>query len=527
MQFVPAKIALVFVVAVALSCLAAWWTASRYRVAMRRLMSAPTGVAGRLAAPVPADVPALPPASLSLADNRRAGLRLSLVLIAVSCLIALTSATLWFALAFPDQPIAPKRVAVWALVQLWPAIPALGLVRRWRNLQTLAALAGWYLLCFGVLLWRSVEPPSVAQLMGFLGGNIGVPMVLVALLCLSDAARAVAPWLLLPFIALASTSVLGVDLLGALVAHGSRWASWGVGRLGATASIALSVVLPWLLAWWPLRLLGRAIGHAYARKWLSELLVLFTAVWAISLLIQALSMSLDRGTVAVAMFLPLLWIPLVFTIGQRLRSEPGRPPTLLVLRGFHRDAQVQDLFDHVVDRWRLSGNTVLIAGTDLADRTLDADDIYTFLDGGLAARFIQTPADVAPRLAAFDMARDADGRFRVNECYCNDATWQQTLNALVERSDVALMDLRSFQAHNAGCRYELGALASASHIARVVVLTDGETDRAAARSATAGAPADRFVWLDTSVIDSTKRRDVLASLFVGRDDTAHVGVVQR
>ena len=300
-----------------------------------------------------------------------------------------------------------------------------------------------------------------------------------------------------------------------------------VGRLGATASIALSVVLPWLLAWWPLRLLGRAIGHAYARKWLSELLVLFTAVWAISLLIQALSMSLDRGTVAVAMFLPLLWIPLVFTIGQRLRSEPGRPPTLLVLRVFQRDAQVQDLFDHVVERWRLSGNTVLIAGTDLADRTLDADDIYTFLDGGLAARFIQTPADVAPRLAAFDMARDADGRFRVNECYCNDATWQQTLNALVERSDVALMDLRSFQAHNAGCRYELGALASASHIAHVVVLTDGETDRAAARSATAGAPADRFVWLDTSVIDSTKRRDVLASLFVGRDDTAHVGVVQR
>jgi hypothetical protein len=38
--------------------------------------------------------------------------------------------------------------------------------------------------------------------------------------------------LLLPFIELASTSVLGVDLLAALVAHGSRWASWGVGLLG-------------------------------------------------------------------------------------------------------------------------------------------------------------------------------------------------------------------------------------------------------------------------------------------------------
>ncbi len=526
MQFVPAKIALVFVVAVALSCLAAWWTAYRYRLAMRRLMSAPAGSADRPAALALGDAPVLPPAPQSLADNRRAALRLSLVLIAVSCLIALTSATLWFALSFPDKPIAPNRVAIWALVQLWPVIPALGLVHRWRNLDVIAALVVWYVLCFGVLLARSAGPASPSQLMGFLGGNIGVPMVLVALLCLSDAARAVAPWLLLPFIALASTSVLGVDLLAALVAHGPRWASSGVDGLGTAGSIVLSAVLPWLLAWWPLRLLGRAIGRAYARKWLSELLVLFTAVWAISLLIQALAVTLDRGTAAVAMLLPLLWIPLVFMIDQRLRIEPGRPPTLLVLRVFQRDAQVQDLFDHVVERWRLSGNTVLIAGTDLADRTLGADDIFTFLDGGLAARFIHTPADVAPRLAAFDMARDADGRFRVNECYCQDTTWQPALNALVERSDIVLMDLRSFQARNAGCRYELGALASARRVARVVVLTDGDTDRAVACGATEGAPAARFVWLDTSAIDAAKRREVLASLFVEHGHAESLGIAQ-
>src|SRR5262249_46089786 len=213
MQFVLVNIDLVFVVAVALSCLVACWTAHRYRIAMRRLMRLPPGAADPSAGPTPADAPVAPAASLSLADNDRAGLRLSLVLIAVSCLIALTSAALWFALSSPGQPIAPKRVAVWALVQLWPVIPALGLVYRWRHVRVLAALAGWYLLCFGVLLWRSGERGSVAQLTGFLGGNIGVPMVLVALLCLSDAARALAPWLLLPFIALASTSVLGVDLL--------------------------------------------------------------------------------------------------------------------------------------------------------------------------------------------------------------------------------------------------------------------------------------------------------------------------
>ncbi len=131
----------------------------------------------------------------------------------------------------------------------------------------------------------------------------------------------------------------------------------------------------------------------------------------------------------------------------------------------------------MIERWRLSGNTVLIAGTDLVERTLDADDIFTCIDGRLAERFIHSPADVATRLAAFDLAPDADGRYCINNCYCHDTTWQQVLAALVQRSDVVLMDLRSFQAHNQGCRHELGVLARAAHLQRVVVLTDGETDR--------------------------------------------------
>ena len=120
---------------------------------------------------------------------------------------------------------------------------------------------------------------------------------------------------------------------------------------------------------------------------------------------------------------------------------------------------------------------------------------------------------MAARLAGFDLERDADGRFRVNECYCHDTTWQDALHALVLRSDVVLMDLRSFQAHNAGCRYELGTLAQTPRALRVIVLTDGQTDRAAALASVAHAAPERFVWLDTSRIDARKRREVLASLF--------------
>ena len=241
--------------------------------------------------------------------------------------------------------------------------------------------------------------------------------------------------------------------------------------------------------------------------------VLFAAVWTISLVFPALGVAGSVGLAGAAMLLPLLWIPLVMLPYARLHKRQGRPPTLLVLRVFQHDAQIQALFDHVVERWRMSGNTVMIAGTDLADRTLGADDIFTFLDGRLAERFIRTPQEVAPRLAAFDLAPDADGRYRVNECYCHDTTWQVALQALVRQSDVVLMDLRGFQAHNAGCSYELGALAQASRALRVVVLTDSQTDRATAAEAIGHTEPARFVWLDASHINAHKRREVLASLF--------------
>ena len=75
------------------------------------------------------------------------------------------------------------------------------------------------------------------------------------------------------------------------------------------------------------------------------------------------------------------------------------------------------------------------------------------------------------------------------------------------------MDLRSFKLHNQGCRHELGVLAQAARIRRVVVLTDGDTDRAAALGATGAAPAGRFVWLDMARPGRTGRREVLEHLF--------------
>jgi len=505
----------VLMLAVLLACVGASTLAWRYRAAMRRLMSAPAR-APIAAPPGGSDdrAPAYaPPAPRTLAGNWRAAWRLSALLIVLSCLMAVTSGSLWLVLAFPDEPFSWKRAAVIALMHLWPVVPALALMWRWSLGRVLLALALWGVVCYGVMLWRSIEPQPMQALLA-LGVEIGPALLLVALLCSADATRAAAPWLLPPLALLVWSSFLGLDLLDVLVAQRSPILLWLVGWLPATPALVAFALLPWLIAWWPLRALGRALARAYARKWLSDLMVLFTAVWTMALLIQALSIASEAGARGIAMLLPLAWIPVVMMLNAALRRAAARrAPTLLVLRVFQRDAQVQALFDHVVERWRVTGNTVLIAGTDLADRTLDADDIFTFIDGGLGGRFIAAPEAVAPRLAAFDMTPDVDGRYRVNECYCHDTTWQDALRALVQRSDVVLMDLRGFQAHNAGCRYELATLSEAARVQRVVVLRDGQTDRAAADASIAAGATSRFQWLDAAQIDRTKRHEVLASLF--------------
>ena len=447
-----------------------------------------------------------------------------MLLIASSCLLAGTSACIFSALMFPADPLMLWRVIPIAVLHLWPVIVAMALMRRWSRARFFGALLLWcaatWVVLFVIGLWRQLDigPLLVLQ---FIASDIGLPLALLSLVFLGKATRAIAPWLLMPAALLAWSSLAGVramvfigegrsPLLTSLIAFLDPVLGWMPGY----GLLALFVLLPWVLAWWPARVLGRALGRAYSRKWFSDLLAMYTAVWAFSLTDRALTVATQaNGAAALAMYLPLLWIPMVIWPAARWRPRSERPPTLLVLRVFQQDAQARSLFDHVVERWRLSGNTVMIAGTDLADRTLDADDIFQFLDAKLAQRFIVSPADVARRIEAFDMAADIDGRYRVNECYCHDTTWQDALQALVRYSDIVLMDLRGFQAHNAGCRYELATLAQASHKLRVVALTDGRTDRTVAQETVASGRHERFTWIEVSHFNASKRREVLAHLF--------------
>ena len=66
-----------------------------------------------------------------------------------------------------------------------------------------------------------------------------------------------------------------------------------------------------------------------------------------------------------------------------------------------------------------------------------------------------------------------------------------------------------------GCRHELGVLADAVHLERVVLLFDDSTHRTAGEAEVGHAPAGRFVWLDAGRLGHRQVRAATQALLGG------------
>lgn len=520
MNYLDGQIVFAMLLALPLSAALGWWVAGAYRRRMLKLMRGFVSKAGgsELAGGAPTRPVGLPPRrrvspTVDRACNRRMTLRLTLVLAAISMAIGVSIA--WFELSFvyTESGYGPRQLLVMALIEAWPAVPAIGLLWRWSAGRTaLVVLA--YLLAIAALVMVSstANQSALAVLLWLLGGAV-VPMVALVTLATSGRIRAVSPFLFPVCSSLIAASMLALEWLSQSVEAPPQSVVAVVETIGALPAIALFALLPWLVVGWPVAGLARWLAGRYRDKRFSELGYLFGVFWLVVLIGRALPATHSAvGLAAFAELLAWLWVPCGLWLARAWLIPPADAPTLLVLRVFRRDAEVAALFDAVVERWRQTGNTVMIAGTDLVSHTVDPDDIFAFLSGRLAERFIDTPAAVAARIAGFDLAPDPDGRYRVNECYCTDATWQAALDALVGQSHVVLMDLRGFAAANQGCRFELAVLAKAAGLRRVVVLQDAQTDRACADLEIATAPPGRFEWIDAKVLDRPCRERILAAL---------------
>ncbi len=512
------KLLSALIAAVLLSAVAGRIVAAVYRRRVLALMSQGTPPADAIGdsaipSPSPTEPMAYVPGTASLTQNRSAHLRLMLAFCALCFAIALFQA--WWNLGFvyTEGGYGPGKLLVMTLVFGWMAVPAVGLLRRWSWWRT-ALASGAYMVAAGALVWaRSGPEQQASQVAAWLLSTVA-PVLGAQALAASGRARAAGPYLLPLFLLLAGASILGTDLL-ARVDPGQPWLQTMIAVAGPYTTIATSAALPWLLMAWPAWRGALWLAHAYESGRFSEPVYLLAGYWLVALLINALTASHSVGAASLTVLAGWLAIPAAMLPMRRMLAPAANPPRLLVLRVFRRDAEVQALFDSVIDRWRHSGRTSLIAGTDLALHTLDPDELFAFIGGRLRERFIDGEAELARRLAALDRPPDADGRFRVADFYCFDATWKLALDALVALSDVVLMDLRGFAATNAGCLHELRVLTGARQLRRVVLLHDARTDRAAAQ-AVVGTGGARFVWIDAAAAGARHTGKILAALLESR-----------
>ena len=383
-------------------------------------------------------------------------------------------------------------VAYW-WIHTWPVVPTLALLLV-LDRSGIIRLTVYFLVAGAIVVAGSTAVPQVVRgsmntapitnayyMLVTLGEHAWLPLALL-LITGWRRVRAVTP------LVLAVTLLFGFASLFSMDAFLRLFNVPAVARilidLSALTSAEAALFAPFMLVslpvgWMAWRLVGWLAG-AFARKRFSDLQLVVDCWWvvvtaeriAMSLVTIHGAWSLAGGVAAFAVY--RMTVALALRASERDGIEAGK--RLLLLRVFGYESRTEALFDSIAQRWRFRGPVQLIAGADLAMRTVDPGDLLAFVSGRLSDIWVRTVDDIGPRLENLDLRRDPDGRFRVNELYCRDDTWRPTLEALLDHTDAVLMDLRSFAAQNAGCVFELEQLVRRVSSGEIVLVCDGTTD---------------------------------------------------
>jgi hypothetical protein len=260
--------------------------------------------------------------------------------------------------------------------------------------------------------------------------------------------------------------------------------------LGAESLAFMVASIPIGYACW----IGLAwINRLYERKAFSDIQLQLDTLWLIVVFNEVIALSSGLGWKALLNLLAFIAYRGTVTLGLKCWRLPERAvtrPRLLLLRVFGYQRRTEKLFDVIAQRWRACASVQMIAGADLGVRTLDAGDFLAFLGGRMKQQFVKDGSALQQKLAQLDAGPDPDGQFRVVEFFCHDNTWRPTLTALLRRSDVVVMDLRSFSKTNSGCIYELQQLVEHKLLNRALFVVDQTTDVPLLESTLLGAVPD-------------------------------------
>jgi hypothetical protein len=507
MDALPGKLIWVFVVSIFDAALLAWLALRWYRRSVRRLMrgtaagpaSAPTearedpvpatppsGTDGFQLAEEPGEASAVPPFAWQTGSRR---------VIVAYCLGAAAYASVITALKFlpESSPLPPVAWLVEWWTQTWPILPtlvALLVLDRPMVLRLVLSYVGVGALVIalftlgGQLLRGSLNSAPLTNVFWALlnlGWAASIPLALIIITGWRRV-RAVMPVALAGTLLFGLASMLFRELLVVRAmnfdAYRSLFLRGAVLTSIETVQYVLFLILCLPVGWIAWRLLT-ALANAFATKRFSDVQLVIDCWWAVAaaeITMVTLSSTHELWGIVGGIAAFAAYRLTVFAVLRGYRPPDAARRRLLLLRVFGYQARTESLFDRVAQAWRFHGPVQLIAGVDLAMRTVDPGDLLALLNGRLAELYVRTPQDVSRRLDGLDLQPDPDGRFRINEVYCHDSTWRSALEALLDASDTVLMDLRSFSANNAGCIFELEQLVRRVASDNIVLVCDKTTD---------------------------------------------------
>jgi len=369
--------------------------------------------------------------------------------------------------------IRPMRTFLVWLPLAWPIILTLGLTATSTKRQKYA-LWGGYLIALlaadaAADLFGLRYQPGFGELFLIWGLHAGLPIAVMIILG-NRAWRAVGFIALFFSIAAMTGGLLGFQGLGCLAIS-----TQSETLLYSTPYLMTAVILILVTgSWWGFRHLVRR----YQAKHYSDQMLSIDSLWLLVTLIEGLYSMGAAGAASLTYVAAFAAYKAISAIGlRRIRfaDHAERPSTLLMLRVFGFTSRTRRLTDQVGHYWRYSGPINMIGGTDLATSLIEPDELFQFWSRKVRQVFIASEDDLRARLNTLDMGRDPDQRYRINEFFCHDNTWQATVKALAERSAVVLMDLRGFGKENRGCEFELEMLFDVVPVSRIVLLVDQTT----------------------------------------------------
>jgi hypothetical protein len=390
-----------------------------------------------------------------------------------------TNASLFMA---TNLELLPIRFMILLVIFLWPVVITVGIVAAAaRAAKGVIAIGYFIVLALLASLVMSRSPDLTWGQIALLWVLYNLPSTILFLTYLARPVRAVGPMVLtVMFVALA-----GSDVALVLAASSESRLRFVVGvamaaGLGGTASfVALLVIgfaafalFGWIALGW--------IRRRYQAKLISDESVTVDSVWLLFTVSHSIGLVFEHVAWVLAWVAAFAAYKATARIGfswLRRQSPSRRAPRLLLLRSFSIGKKSERLFDALEKHWRRVGSIQLIAGVDLARRSVEPHEFLDFMSGKLARRFIDGPEALARRVSEIDTEPDRDLRFRVNDFFCYDDTWRLVLSRLVRESDAVIMDLRGFSPQNSGCIFEIRELVATVPLQRVVFVTDERTDR--------------------------------------------------